>query len=460
MTSRSPSPPPMIPLPRDWSINDNANANSDNSDNDNEDDAQSDISIPYSSLTESTTSTAGGNGFLTPTSSDAHTVAGAEGVNLQTINSVLHEMDSSSSYHHDEHFTNTILMQWRAVNHDEIERQIVNNRNRDRNGNNRDRSDTATTLSTGNLRLHNTSQTSTTLASEGGVGVGEGGGARLDGNGQTRRRKGGGGGEGGEGSKSSLHDSSSSSSSSSIKSTTSPSNMSHDHDDLEFPPLTILSPAPTAPHTRSSTPAPTATHTRPSTPTPAYESAPSSPSGDALKSKPQPPPSKPRPPPSRYTRHAAPVPNQTFILIESSTGRALTLIDGSLRLVPVPDPDLISITKKSRLELSGRVDPCVTKGQCNWHWHCVETSGWLGFRNAASGTFLGHDMRQNIIASAYKHNGWEWMTVRPTPEGKGGYLMVTHWEKLYKIEFLKDRGGLVARDTKEVEGTVWEFVRV
>lgn len=444
----SPSPPPMIPLPTPSHINLNDNANHSDNDNDN-DDAQSDISVPYSSLTESITSD-----FLTPTSSDTQTVAGAEGadINLQSINTVLHEIDISSDHQHDEQLDNSIA-QWRSLYHDDIQRQIESNRNRDRNLD-RERSNTATmSLSAGNLRLH-TSQTSTTLRNE------EGGGSRLNGSGQTTRRK-------GAGSNSSSSSTSSSymnppmttnSASASCASNITPSDVD---DQNEFPPLNILSPAPTVTHS----------HTRSSTPTPAYESAPSSPSG-AQDSKPRSPP--PPPPPSRYARHAFPVPGQTFILLEASTGRALTLIDGNLRLAYVPDPELMSVSDQQlhpNPSAAGSTAPqCVTtKGQCNWHWHCVETSGWLGFRNAASGTFLGHDMWQNIIARVYRHQGWEWMTVRPAPistssmEGKrlgfGWYLMVTHWEKLYKINFLEARGGaFVATDSSE--GTVWEFVRV
>ena len=425
MISNPPPPTNREHIPAGQNANSNNMNNSNTSENmnneDDNDDAQSDISIPYSSLTESTTSLSTSS-FLTPTvsSSDADTVEG--GGDLHTINSVLQpdeQIDES-------------LAQWRSLYRDQIERQIIENRNRDR-----DENGTTTTasnilsLSAGNLRLH-TSQmgTSTNMTGEGG---GEGrGGARLNGSLPSR------------------------SLSPSTTISTPSASQAHEADgdtDHEFPPLIILTPAPTdiASVTRSSTPTPAASN---------YESAPSSPSGGTQKS---------RPPPSRYTRHAAPLPGQTFILLEASTGRALTLIDGNLRLVHVPDPDLISITDNSNSNSNSNtsssdisVPPCVAKGQCNWHWHCVETAGWLGFRNAASGTFLGHDMWQNIIARVYKHNGWEWIAVRPAPggpEGKGWYLMVTHWERLYKIKFLEQQGGaLVAMDS--VDGTVWEFVGV
>lgn len=469
----SPPPPPVIPLPTPSHINLNDNANHSDNDNDN-DDAQSDISVPYSSLTESTTSN-----FLTPTSSDAQTVAAAEGAdtNLQSINTVVHH----HHYHHRDEPLDDSLAQWRSLYADDIQRQIESNRNRDRERShqNRERSDTATmSLSAGNLRLHTSQTSNTTLRDE------DGGGARLNGSRQTRRRNAGEekGGDSSSSSSSStsssyikfvfvlllafffayLHLPSSFSSPPTMTTTTNSASASNitpsDVDQNDFPPLTILSPAPTATQSH---------HTRSSTPTPAYESAPSSPSG-AQRSKPRSPP-----PSSRYTRHAFPVPGQTFILLEASTGRALTLIDGNLRLAHVPDPELISVSDKPHLNpLAGSADQCVTttKGQCNWHWHCVETVGWLGFRNAASGTFLGHDIWQNIIARVHKHQGWEWMTVRPAPistsveaQGKrlgfGWYLMVTHWEKLYKINFLEARGGaFVATDS--AEGTVWEFVEV
>ncbi|KAK3391461.1 hypothetical protein B0T20DRAFT_456647 [Sordaria brevicollis] len=416
-------PPPMIPLPTPTHVNLNDNFHHSNNDNENDndnDDAQSDISVPYSSLTESTTSD-----FLTPTSSDAQTVAGGEGagINVQSLNTQVHHVYHQRS---DEQLDDS-LAQWRSLYADDIQRQIESNRNRDRER-------AAMSLSAGNLRLH-TSQTSdsTTL-------LPEGGGARLnDSSGQTtrrrRRRRRRREGEENEG------DPSSSSSSSSTTSSYLNQN--------DFPPLTVLSPAPTVTHGH---------HTRSSTPTPEYESAPSSP--------------KPRSPPSRYTQHAYPLPGQTFILLEASTGRALTLIDGNLRLAHVPDPDLISLQKKGfsgSSSSSVQQLPCIVKGQCNWHWHCVETAGWLGFRNAASGTFLGHDMWQNIIARVQRHQGWEWMAMRPTPlpettDGKGSgfgwYLMVTHWEKLFKINFFEEERGGAFRATDSSEGTIWEFVKV
>ncbi|KAK3496423.1 hypothetical protein B0T13DRAFT_286260 [Neurospora crassa] len=416
---------PILPCTPDGSIDGNANPNSHNN---NDDDAQSDISVPYSSLTESTTTTSG-NGFLTPTSLDAHTVA-AEGVNLQTISSVLHEMDSSD--HHDGRIDDS-LAQWRSLYHDEIERQIIENRNRDR-----ERRNTITnTLSAGNLQLH-TSQTSETLAASGG---GEEGGARLHDNAQRRRR------EKGERSESSPSDSSSTSSGSLSYMVFVFNNFTIRH--FLFVVVVALLASLVA-------------YSRllfQSLSAPAYESAPTSPSyAAAQESKPGPPPSS-----SRYTRHADPQPNQSFILLEASTGRALTLIDGNLRLVHVPDPDLISLTNQKGADPylfpnSRAKQPCIVKGQCNWHWHCVENAGWLGFRNAASGTFLGHDMWQNIIARVYKHQGWEFMTVRPALERKGWYLMVTHWEKLHKINYLEGPGVFEAKNP--MEGTVWEFVRV
>lgn len=450
--------PPQRQLPlRDVNIDDNANSDNGN------DDAQSDISIPYSSRTERTT-TSTNSDCLTPTSSDARTVA-AEGVNLQTSNSVRHGMDSS--YHRHEHVDDS-LAQWISLYRDEIERQIITNRNRDQASTMR----ASNTLSAGNLKMH-TSQTSETLAGEKEGGEGGGGGVKLDSSERIREK-----GKGREEeSKSSLPQSPSDSSSSTSPTfkklvchilifvalllaffahlrflSSSPSRSSvdsHPHNadevhDHEFPPLTILSPVPTA------------THTRLSTSTPVNESAPSSPHG-AQNSNPKPSP------PSRYTRYATPLPDQTFILLDSSTGRALTLTDGKLGLAHVPDSELISISDKPDRAVVA-VPPCVTKGQCAWYWHCIETSGWLGFRNKASGTFLGHDIGgRKIFATAYKHNEWEWMAVRPAPgEKEGWYLMMQHWWKLHKIQFLKDRREFAMRETRglqEVEGTVWEFVR-
>ncbi|KFY29347.1 hypothetical protein V493_02396 [Pseudogymnoascus sp. VKM F-4281 (FW-2241)] len=59
-----------------------------------------------------------------------------------------------------------------------------------------------------------------------------------------------------------------------------------------------------------------------------------------------------------------PWPGSTFIIRSVSSGRVITLLNGDVEL-------------------------SAPGGRGSIHWACVETNGWLGFQNLASGEFLG-----------------------------------------------------------------------
>src|ERR1700760_1523535 len=65
----------------------------------------------------------------------------------------------------------------------------------------------------------------------------------------------------------------------------------------------------------------------------------------------------------RKMNSSIPWPGSTFIIREVSTGQVLTLFDGKVILASLGGPG-------------------------NIHWECVETKGWLGFRNRVSGRYL------------------------------------------------------------------------
>ncbi|KAK3342426.1 hypothetical protein B0H65DRAFT_218819 [Neurospora tetraspora] len=71
-----------------------------------------------------------------------------------------------------------------------------------------------------------------------------------------------------------------------------------------------------------------------------------------------------------------PTAKSTYLVLHQPTNLALTLVGGKLTLHKVP-------------AVVGEDHPLA--GKCSWHWQCVETDGWLGFRNAASGRYLGLD---------------------------------------------------------------------
>ncbi|EGO54217.1 hypothetical protein NEUTE1DRAFT_148614 [Neurospora tetrasperma FGSC 2508] len=83
------------------------------------------------------------------------------------------------------------------------------------------------------------------------------------------------------------------------------------------------------------------------------------------------------------TRNSAPGPGSTYIIVHKSGDviKALTVIRGRLGLVTplelLPNPPVLDAVQAKTFA-----------GICNWHWHCEESDGWLGFRNAATGLWL------------------------------------------------------------------------
>ncbi|KAL9046133.1 MAG: hypothetical protein Q9214_000953 [Letrouitia sp. 1 TL-2023] len=132
-----------------------------------------------------------------------------------------------------------------------------------------------------------------------------------------------------------------------------------------------------------------------------------------------------------------PWPGSTFIIRSVSSGKLLTLLDGQLVLAQ-------------------------PGSQGSIHWACIETKGWLGFRNVVSGRLLGHDAKGNLTCSASRQQGWENFCVRMRPEG-GCVLLMTHYERLWhvgiKVEQGQDRLAKVGNEGGN-DGIVWEFSKI
>ncbi|GAB7366887.1 hypothetical protein MBLNU230_g1249t1 [Neophaeotheca triangularis] len=135
---------------------------------------------------------------------------------------------------------------------------------------------------------------------------------------------------------------------------------------------------------------------------------------------------------------SVPWPGSTFILRCITTGRLLTLLDGSIILA---SPG------------SGG----------SYHWECIEHKGWLAFRSRISGRFLGHNKNGRLVCTADKQQGWENFTVRPTPEGS--YLLfMTHHERLWRVGLKLEEGGVEklfkmnAADAREA-AIEWDFIK-
>lgn len=100
-------------------------------------------------------------------------------------------------------------------------------------------------------------------------------------------------------------------------------------------------------------------------------------------------------------------------------------------------------------------------GRGSIEWECVETKGWLGFRNVVSGKFLGHDKNGRLWCSVERHQGWEYFCARMRPDG-GCILLMTHFERLWhvgiKVEQCVEK--LAKIEGGSSDSIVWEFVQV
>ncbi|KAJ2896165.1 hypothetical protein MKZ38_005772 [Zalerion maritima] len=94
------------------------------------------------------------------------------------------------------------------------------------------------------------------------------------------------------------------------------------------------------------------------------------------------------------------------------------------------------------------------------HWECVESKGWLGFRNAESGRYLGHDHGGNLVNRAVDHKGWENFVSEHSADG-GYILKMTHYERLWHLGVVGESEG-EPRLAKMDYGIplVWEFIKV
>ncbi|KAJ8131418.1 hypothetical protein O1611_g2212 [Lasiodiplodia mahajangana] len=135
---------------------------------------------------------------------------------------------------------------------------------------------------------------------------------------------------------------------------------------------------------------------------------------------------------------SAPEPGETYMIRECSSERALTLVDG----------------KPTVLLNEG------TRG--GWHWKCEEhPNGWIGFRNAVSGRYLGRDDNGGYMVEATKFDHWESFVLRPREVG--GYNLCVRFRDKLKPMGIVDADGPTPKlvDAKSPDQAArWEFVRV
>ncbi|RDL31995.1 uncharacterized protein BP5553_09397 [Venustampulla echinocandica] len=145
-------------------------------------------------------------------------------------------------------------------------------------------------------------------------------------------------------------------------------------------------------------------------------------------------------PPSRASypiSYSIPEPGSTFIIRSVWSRNIITLLMGQVVLAP-PEDNFGSP-----------------------HWECIETNGCLGFRNIASGRFLGRNNQWLLCCSVNWHQEHEKFHIRSRPEG-GYILLMTHWGKLRPVGMKDEKGEkkLAMVESGNTNGIVWEFVEV
>ncbi|KAK4458621.1 hypothetical protein QBC42DRAFT_156663, partial [Cladorrhinum samala] len=135
-----------------------------------------------------------------------------------------------------------------------------------------------------------------------------------------------------------------------------------------------------------------------------------------------------------------PSPGQSFMITDRACEHALSLQNGNLKLISL-----------------AATNPFGTAG-C-WVWECVESNGWLGFKNWASGTYLGHNGSAQVLWAERKHHkGHEQFCVRQVD---GGYvLLMESWGKLGKVGAAIHKDGPQWKVVLEGTPVVWNFVKV
>ncbi|KAK7515421.1 hypothetical protein IWZ03DRAFT_284551, partial [Phyllosticta citriasiana] len=141
------------------------------------------------------------------------------------------------------------------------------------------------------------------------------------------------------------------------------------------------------------------------------------------------------------SRGAVPWPSNTYQILEKASGRAITITN---------DPNIPNST-------SITLQPCAGLTDSRTHWLCVEKNGYFGFHSPKAGTYLGHDGKKGVRATATALEGWELLTPREHPEG-GYQLLMPYWEHTLMVLCLAEDGTALARRNHGT--TLWEFVRV
>lgn len=123
------------------------------------------------------------------------------------------------------------------------------------------------------------------------------------------------------------------------------------------------------------------------------------------------------------------------MIIEKTSGRAITLQNGELFLAP------------------NRPGQKATQAADNT-WLCCEENNYWAFQNTATRRFMGHDGGDGMRVGATSIQNWEMMVARPLATGDYQLLMPHYWHTLQMIA-VKPNGRHLTR--RMHGGAVWEF---
>lgn len=153
------------------------------------------------------------------------------------------------------------------------------------------------------------------------------------------------------------------------------------------------------------------------------------------------------PPYHPATAAVAPYKGATFIIRDPQSGLIIALKDGKLGLGPAD---------------KGNASIGFDIGHGS-HWRCVENEDrWLGFKNAASGEFIGHNNNKKkwcFMAKGEAHGDWQHFCVRQHPSG-GHELLVKHWDGFRAMEVGGDDNRELVVAGEGLGGIAWEFLKV
>lgn len=129
---------------------------------------------------------------------------------------------------------------------------------------------------------------------------------------------------------------------------------------------------------------------------------------------------------------------------------------GGLYIIRDPKSGLAIALKEGTLGLF----PDVYHRGSGGRWRCVENDRlWLGFKNAVSGAYIGHNNRGRFVAEEKSHDGWEWFCARQHPLG-GHVLLVKHWSGFLPMKIGGEDNKELVVDTERKGGTAWDFITV